>query len=837
MGWLRQLLFGICLAGLSVSGSLAGTVLLTIDAEKDSDPQHIATLDLQVPATYFLLGEFANRNLEMVRKLAANNTIGAHGYSHESLLKLPRATVEAELTLTRIMLEEATGRPVTWFRAPFLDINDEVREVLKKTGYLFDSSETEDWARDETLFSLPISVDPVSGTLLSDYDLFEKGKMTDAEVLGFLEQQYDLREKSERPLVILLHPSIIVEHRQVLLDFIDYVGRKGGIFQSVEQWLERYREQKPSRVGVWIDLSVGMPDLDDLNANLGRLGATDVFLMARDHDGYSYFDPQADIGKPNSFAAIYDELRGSDVRVHAWLPVLLNPALAQMRPELAMVKSNGIKSIDWLSPGNPGVIEHVQQSVEHLLSQYKLDGIHLDYIRYPDQGHGFAQTVVDGFFDQHPELREKGEPKNHHGRLLSDFYTPWHAYRAEVIAGLVDSIRGVVERYKAGGRDIELSAALIAQAALREDARNKFGQDYSRLADSVDLFLPMAYFKSEQRPLDWISRVIFSTRFKIGDRQLMTGLLSYQQPEHWRLTDRELEKSVELGLRGTDGIAFYNYLNLFGEDENDSWNMPGSSVAAIRSALDSAQSSGLAVEAGTVGQKDPPELPAEGGARWFDALAKMDRADTWLILLGFVGLIAVVVFKIRRRDTQSLSVGAGPDGCKEMVLSPDRLRELQNRIERSRNIPGDMLAEVRSILNCLGARKISFFKQIHMLDLMQNGKDSINSILEHFSERERSANILRDVEELDLLGYVQIEADGALSVTDLGRQVIDQGKAQGYSKTLIEFIDSRLAEDIVISCPHCDARTLGQWFWKTFECSGCHKKTDITKAANVFVRH
>jgi uncharacterized lipoprotein YddW (UPF0748 family) len=66
------------------------------------------------------------------------------------------------------------------------------------------------------------------------------------------------------------------------------------------------------------------------------------------------------------------------------------PHVLEAHPEWAAADQNGISMIDGctdgyisLSPGVPGVREHIRLVAEDILKNYDVDGIHLDYIRYP----------------------------------------------------------------------------------------------------------------------------------------------------------------------------------------------------------------------------------------------------------------------------------------------------------------------------------------------------------------------------------------------------------------------------------------------------------------------
>ena len=809
-----------------MSSGWAGSVLLTIDVEQTGDPENLSSLSIDVPATYFFLGEFAKANFEIVQELARNNSIGAHGYSHESMKGMPEAVVEAELLLTKIMLSEAAGRPVKWFRAPFLKTDDVVKQKLNELGYVYDSTEIENWAEEGSLFNLPISSAVEGGLLISDYDIFEKTKMNNSQAIEFLKREYRTRDRINRPLVILLHPSIIIRHMSVLDEFIAFVKQQDGRFFTVDQWSKHYTTPAKPRVGVWLDLSVGIPDLEKLNDNLAAIGATDVFLMAKDHDGFSYVERDHVSDAVSTFALIHEELKKTRVKVHAWLPILLNPAYVQLYPDRGMRRADGERSLSWMSPYDTEVLSYLIETIDDLLSRFSLDGIHLDYIRYPDLEHDFSKTLLDGFSAKYPD--KTIDPSV----LRSELYTEWIIERKQVIGNVVERIKEMVERHETVNHEIELSAALIAEGAVSAQARNKFGQDYAQLAESLDIVIPMAYFKSELRPLEWIRRIVFSTRYLIGDTPLFTGLLGYQQPRKWKLTDRELGKSINLGTESADGVVFYNYMNLFGEGEETSWNMPESSISAIKKALDS------------LGQPVRPKVETPLTSLSNDVVTdeKLGMASKReygpahaILLIGFMAILGFVFYVIKRNGMHyyDLSPSTLSDGL--MDLSANHLQQLDVRIEGSRNIENSLFIEVTRLLNSLGANKITYLRQVQILDLIHQGWNTPSQLVEELAGQLKAPRVLRQIEEMALLEYIEITEKGNIKNTNYGEETLAKAPSEGYSRELLSFIDRRLSEDIIMTCPTCASRTAGQWFWNDFECSVCHRKSCVAEAANIYV--
>jgi peptidoglycan/xylan/chitin deacetylase (PgdA/CDA1 family) len=557
-------------ASLTRSESPSTPVLLTFDVEDRADDPALRLLQLQTPATYFIGGRFAEDSPGLVRELAENprNTIGSHAYAHQDLTGFDPVEIRKDILLSKLLLRELIGYAPSWFRAPFLKTDERVGEVLQELGFTHDSSNSERWMTNASEFELPISSD--NGILVSDYDLFSTHRMSDAAALAWLVERYQERTTIGRPFVLLMHPRIIIEHAGVLRGFIHHASRRGASFMGADDYVRLSQERLASSLGVWINLSNGSHSAEQIAADLQSRGITEAFVMAKNPEGNRYFaDSPAQLGTEHDvFGRIVRRLKAAGIRVHAWLPVFSDALMAELRPDWAMIDQSGVPSTQWLSPSHPEVRAYLAAMIRSLLSQYELDGIHLDYVRYPGLEYDFGSIAVSKFqsWSDLPPVSVQA--------LLADQYDRWTDWRAREIKQYVAEVRELISHIT--GRDVVLSAALIADAALNYRSLEKYGQSYADLATHLDWVMPMAYFREDRQPVDWIEKVVSATRFHVGDTPILLGLEAYEQPGGWAFDKALFERSVTLARRGTEGVVFYPYLYLFGRSGGDRDMPPGS---------------------------------------------------------------------------------------------------------------------------------------------------------------------------------------------------------------------------------------------------------------------
>jgi polysaccharide deacetylase family protein (PEP-CTERM system associated) len=105
----------------------------------------LALLDSsQVKATFFVLGWVAKRHPGLVREIhGLGHEIASHGFWHRLVYSQSPEEFRADVRLSRDLLQEIVGRPVTAYRAPSFSITRRslwAIEILAEEGFLTDTS-------------------------------------------------------------------------------------------------------------------------------------------------------------------------------------------------------------------------------------------------------------------------------------------------------------------------------------------------------------------------------------------------------------------------------------------------------------------------------------------------------------------------------------------------------------------------------------------------------------------------------------------------------------------------------------------------------------------------
>jgi len=100
--------------------------------------------ECRVRATFFVLGWVAERQPQLVRRIAdAGHEIASHGYAHRLVYTQSRDAFRDDLRRARAVIEDAGGQRVAGYRAPSYSITTQsiwALDVLAEEGYVYDSS-------------------------------------------------------------------------------------------------------------------------------------------------------------------------------------------------------------------------------------------------------------------------------------------------------------------------------------------------------------------------------------------------------------------------------------------------------------------------------------------------------------------------------------------------------------------------------------------------------------------------------------------------------------------------------------------------------------------------
>ena len=178
-----------------------------------------------------------------------------------------------------------------------------------------------------------------------------------------------------------------------------------------------------------------------------------------------------------------------DVEIHGWVTaVIVTPHdLTKLPPEHIYFQHpewvtanfdgntmpNDVLEGAYLDPGIPEVRQYITGVISDIVSNYNLDGIHLDYIRYPNEMYGY-NALARSIYEKDIEFKDADS---------------WPVWKQAQISKLV---RRIYKEIKVISPDVQITAAVISD---RDGAAKRYGQNWADWLDKgfIDSVYLMAY--------------------------------------------------------------------------------------------------------------------------------------------------------------------------------------------------------------------------------------------------------------------------------------------------------------------------------------------------------
>lgn len=312
------------------------------------------------------------------------------------------------------------------------------------------------------------------------------------------------------------------------------------------------------------------------NARTGNFNAVVVEIRKRGDAYYnSNYEPKANDISPPSFDPLaylvsraHDTNAGARIEVHAWI-VSFNIWNSLTAPTNAMHPFN--LHPDWLTqdnsgaswdggnyafdPGHPGVQQHTFNVAMDIISNYDVDGLNFDYIRYAGNVWGYNPVAVDRF---NRKFGSTGEP--------APTNPQWLQFRRDQVSALVRKVylstAALKPHVKISADTITWSPAPTSETSWTNSsaAYTSVLQDWrSWMQEGIlDLNIPMTYFDQATYPVQWQNWNVFAKDHRYN-RHLAVGPGIYLNTVSNGLYQMRHALSASPLGNPSDGLCVYSY--------------------------------------------------------------------------------------------------------------------------------------------------------------------------------------------------------------------------------------------------------------------------------------
>jgi uncharacterized lipoprotein YddW (UPF0748 family) len=201
----------------------------------------------------------------------------------------------------------------------------------------------------------------------------------------------------------------------------------------------------------------------------------------------------------------------------------------------------------WLCPSNPENRKLEEDAMLEIVRNYDVDGIHFDYIRYPDVDHCFCDGCKERFQSANNVTVKQWPADVLEGGALRQQWLDWRR------SNITSVVKSISEQARAIKPKIEISAAVFRYWTTDREA---VGQDWKVWCDKgyMDFVCPMDYTPSKARFADMVSQQVEWA----GKARCYPGLGVSSSSSRFDV-DRTIEEINITRQYKTHGFVIFNY--------------------------------------------------------------------------------------------------------------------------------------------------------------------------------------------------------------------------------------------------------------------------------------
>ncbi len=365
-----------------------------------------------------------------------------------------------------------------------------------------------------------------------------------------------MRPKSLRTRLVLILAALTlfpqVTHAAIDGDFADFRGL----------WIDRFDYR-----------NLGASGVQQIMADAASMGTTDVIFQVRGQgDAYynSNFEPRyAGTASWDPLQTAIDAAHANGMKIHAWMNTMplwngttppststtIPHPIYHTNPSYRIMDLNGNlqplqSGYTIANPINPQWQQHINNVADDIVSNYDVDGLHLDYIRYIGS---ISHDALPHDAQSHAMFNaatglDAANPANE---------AAYQQYVRDRITDLVGDVRNTV---KAADPNAQLSAAVWRDPDI---GSNYYLQEYRTWLenDLLDIAMPMIYLHQSNNYL--LEPNINNTMSIPTNTLIAAGLGPYLHDDYGDSTDLITQQLQTIYDAGANGSVMYDYGHLF----------------------------------------------------------------------------------------------------------------------------------------------------------------------------------------------------------------------------------------------------------------------------------
>lgn len=284
---------------------------------------------------------------------------------------------------------------------------------------------------------------------------------------------------------------------------------------------------------------------------------------------------------PNIYKQIGKIAKEAGLEFQAWIPTMVQANNPELKPEWYAINGKGESAFDkpayvpyyqFLCPNKDGVYNFLENLYSNVASLDEVDGVHLDYIRFPDV------ILAKGLWDKYGLVMDKEYPqfdycycddcvagfKEKYNIDIKEVEDPsgeplWKQYRYDLITTIVNKLSDTIHK-----KGKVITAAVFPGP--NSIAKKIVRQEWDKW--NLDAFFPMNYNDFYLEGTNWIGKITEEEVKAVNNsKPVYSGLFicpnpqnkgNESDPENHGLIPEELGDAIEVSIQnGAKGICLF----------------------------------------------------------------------------------------------------------------------------------------------------------------------------------------------------------------------------------------------------------------------------------------
>jgi len=238
------------------------------------------------------------------------------------------------------------------------------------------------------------------------------------------------------------------------------------------------------------------------------------------------------------------KLQKKGIKIYVEIGLFTGEELWQKYPDSrpASRKNDLMEKIDWYAgvcPNNSQVRKEKIKIIKSLIDDCKVDGIWLDFIRYPCHWEVLKPNLTEYCFCSNCLEKFKqeigGEPEE----------KKWVQWKCDQIANFVADARDLIDQ---NGKNIQLGLFSVPwrKTDFKGAIEKIIGQDLKSLSRYIDVFTPMTYQKMCGKKVQWIYEISNYMR-KMTNKSILPIIQTEDKPK--KIFEEEFRQSIAEAMK------------------------------------------------------------------------------------------------------------------------------------------------------------------------------------------------------------------------------------------------------------------------------------------------